>query len=65
MKVTKNNRKPDTAKPQTSASDNSGKYDECIQFIRSAIDCLGVNAKNDDKAKEAIANLSVILFDLQ
>lgn len=44
---------------------NPGKYDECIDHIRSAISCLGLIAKDDQVAKDAIANLSVILFDLQ
>lgn len=50
------------AKPNTNSN---GTYDECIGHIRSAINSLGTIAKTDDKAKEAIANLSVILFDLQ
>ena len=40
-------------------------YDEAISFIRSAIESLGVSGADDEKAKDAIANLSVILFDLQ
>lgn len=40
-------------------------YDECIQHIHEAIDCLAVCAKDDPIAKESIANLSVVLLDLQ
>lgn len=42
-------------------------YDACIEHIHQAIDCLAecANTTNDAKAKEAIANLSVVLLDLQ
>jgi len=40
-------------------------YDECIQHIHEAIDCLAACAKDDPIAKESIANLSVVLLDLQ
>lgn len=42
-------------------------YDACIEHIHQAIDCLAecANTTNDTKAKEAIANLSVVLLDLQ
>ena len=40
------------------------KYDESIQLIKEAINCLGMIAKDDEVAKEAIANLSVVLLDL-
>ena len=41
------------------------EYSECVEYIRSAISSLGPKAKNDITAREAIANLSVVLFDLQ
>lgn len=40
-------------------------YEDACAHILSAIDCLGTVAENDDKAKDSIANLSVILFDLK
>lgn len=40
-------------------------YGECIDFIHAAIDCLATCAKDDPIAKESIANLSVVLLDLQ
>lgn len=46
--------------------DNSiNPYEDACEHILSAIDCLGAIAENDDKAKDSIANLSVILFDLK
>lgn len=41
------------------------KYQDAIDYIKSAISYLGVNGRNNKVAKEAIANLSVILLDLQ
>lgn len=38
---------------------------EAIQHIKAAIDCLGKGAKEDITAKTAIANLSVVLFELK
>ena len=39
-------------------------YGEAIANIRLAIDFLGSLAKSDPVARESIANLSVVLFDL-
>lgn len=41
------------------------KYDEAIDYIHSAINSLGACAKDDEIAKESIANLSVVLLDLK
>ena len=39
---------------------------EAVEYIRSAISVLGNSAiKGDAQSKDAIANLSVILFDLK
>lgn len=46
-------------------AEDKDKYGECKKSIRSAIDALGNIAKDDILAREAIANLSVVLFDLQ
>lgn len=40
-------------------------YNEAIHHIHEAISCLGSVAKADSLAKESIANLSVVLLDLQ
>lgn len=39
-------------------------YSEATKHIKCAIDALGKDAKEDVLAKESIANLSVVLFDL-
>lgn len=46
---------------------NASIVDDAVGYIRSAIDRLGALARrtNEPKYKEAIANLSVVLFDLQ
>lgn len=44
---------------------NTCPYDECITHIHEAIDCLAGCAQDNPIAKEAIANLSVVLLDLQ
>lgn len=40
-------------------------YEKAITCIRNAIDALGAVAKDDALARESIANLSVVLFDLK
>lgn len=67
MKIAKKavNASVDANTTVTATENVSGKYDECIDYIRSAISSLGPAAKDDVMAREAIANLSVILFDLQ
>lgn len=47
------------------AETGSCGYDDAIFHIKSAIECLGCIAKTDELAKESIANLSVVLFDLK
>lgn len=44
----------------------TGRYAEAIDYIHSAIEALGEDAKNGDViAKDSIVNLSVVLFDLK
>ena len=54
---------------QTVAKTNSVKSDKAVEaglkYIKSAIDVLGAEAKNNQKLKDAIANLSVVYFDLK
>ena len=46
--------------------ENISPYQAGIDFIMNAIDCLGEAAKSgDEKARDAIANLSVVLLDLK
>ena len=47
-----------------SARADSTKYSEAQKHIKAAIDILAANAKNDEVAKDNIANLSVVMFDL-
>lgn len=46
---------------------NTMVHEDAIKYIKKAIDVLGAHARRtqDAKSKEAIANLSVILLDLQ
>ena len=48
----------------TTSVANQHNYSEAQKHIKCAIDALGKNAKDDVLAKESIANLSVVLFDL-
>lgn len=41
------------------------KYAEAIGNIRKALNSLAPYAKQDEKAKEAVANLAVVLFELK
>lgn len=46
-------------------SEPANKYSGCIDCIQSAINCLCECGSDDEKAKEAVANLSVVLLDLK
>lgn len=72
MKITKRNvkcaeRLLETREPAVEISEMV--YEDAINYIKSAIRSLGAAVKrtpdNSDVAKQAIANLSVILLDLQ
>lgn len=55
-----------SAEPEAEAVEElDPEYAECIDYIKSAINCLCPKAKQSIVAKEAIANLSVVLLDLQ
>ena len=60
MKVSKN----PSPEAEVQAANNSAKYAEATKYIRAAVDCLGKMAKDDILAKESIANLGVVLLDL-
>lgn len=62
MLIKKNSGKAETPKNAVSANAN---YEKCLKYIKSAIDVLGETAKQDSRARDAIANLSVVYFDLK
>ena len=51
------------AASEESIAENN-KYSSAIGHIRMAIDALGELAKEDNLARESIANLSVVILDL-
>lgn len=52
-------------KKKGTVESSKSNYDETLKYIKSAIDSLGKVAKDDVIARESIANLSVVLFDLK
>lgn len=64
MKVSKNNLKI-VAAESADATNKTPDYSEAESHIKKAIEILGKLAKTDPKAKEAVANLGVTLFDLR
>jgi len=55
-----------TSKSRSVEASKVSNKNDAIQYVRCAIDALGASAKQGDKtSKEAIANLSVVLFDIQ
>lgn len=52
-------------RPVTAATQEAANYKEAISYIQSAIEALGMESGKDEAAREAIANLSVILLDLK
>ena len=55
----------DNAQCESAVSQVCDKYAEAICSIQAAIECLACCAKEDPVAKDSIANLSVVLFDLK
>lgn len=58
----------ETAEPLVTPEEitiTTGKYENAISLIKAAIESLAIDAADDDLAKESIANLSVVLMDLQ
>lgn len=65
MKISKkNDNTKRSTQPAVVNSATDSKYAQSKKYIRSAIEALGSVAKDDVLAREAIANLSVVLFDL-
>lgn len=68
MRITKNGKtvKSNAERPASKRVIANTDKQEAVEYIRSAISALGNSAiKGDTQSKEAIANLSVILFDLK
>ena len=68
MKITKNGKtvKSSVERPVHKKIAANTDKQEAVEYIRSAISVLGNSAiKGDAQSKDAIANLSVILFDLK
>ena len=61
MRIQKSN-KPVEASTEVKATSN---YGDAIKYVKAAIDCLGKQGKDDIVAKENIANLATIMFDLK
>lgn len=59
MRIQKNN------PTEVKADIQSSQYEDAIKYIRCAIDCLGKSGKQDTVAKENIANLATVMFDLK
>ena len=60
MKIKKQTQVTNTKEVKSSKAVKAG-----LNYIKSAIDVLGSEAADNDKLKEAIANLSVVYFDLK
>lgn len=66
MKITRTSNGAVTASTKSKRKVNASAKAEAVEYIRSAISVLGDSAiKGDTESKDAIANLSVILFDLK
>lgn len=63
MRISKSN--PANKPIQSSETTKPDSRVIASQHIKSAIDVLGATAKSDPVARESIANLSVVLLDLQ
>ena len=53
------------SKKVVKASAISNSYNEAQKHIKAAIDILAKSAKTDEVAKDSIANLGVVLFDIK
>lgn len=55
----------DKVSGQATAETSVNLYQSAIDHIQEAIESLADSAKNDPIAREAIANLGVVLFELK
>lgn len=70
MKISKKSTYPSSVNIKSAAdiganSNKIFKYDEAVKHIKSAMESLHELAKTDEIAKDAIVDLSVVLFDLR
>ena len=65
MKVAKKSTNSGAVKSAVNLPDANSEYAECIQHLRAAIDALGPIAKDSADARDAIADISVVLFSLE
>lgn len=66
MKITRSsNKRPSAIRSCSEAPIGSNPYSTCQDYIKQAIASLYSVAESDIRAQEAIANLTVILLDLQ
>ena len=56
--------KPVTA-TVTATTEKKSDYADAIKYVKAAIDCLGKCDKTDIVAKDNIANLATVMFDLK
>lgn len=63
MKIAKKNKSPQPIKKVEASS--LSEHGQAVEHVRKAIHLLGIKASTDPVAKEAIGNLSVVLFELQ
>lgn len=65
MKITKNTKKVTASEPVKNKAIQNSNYKAAEDHIMAAINCMAKEAKNNDTAKDIIANLSVCLFDVK
>jgi len=65
MKITKSTKKVTASEPAAKKSEvKATSYSEAQKHIKAAIDILASNAKNDDLAKDSIADLGYVMLNL-
>lgn len=65
MKITKLSTSSNVTSTTSITSDISQSYVKAQAKIKEAIDILGVHASADANAREAVANLAVVLLDMK
>lgn len=67
MKIKRRSIEEKTSTPNTPVVSNTvstSKYQKCLKYIRSAINCLTDSDTIDDDDRECIANLGVVALDV-
>lgn len=65
MKISKTKKACSATQNTEGVTEVKNKYQDSIDYIKAAIDNLGTMAEEDSTARDAIANLSVVLLDLK